>query len=337
MKKFIFLIIIIPLFISCDEQLANQEASFCQNTMTFKSINHLNSIADKISGMSDFELDNWEKENSFVSYRSVLREAEKEWITITTQKERSDFLKKYEDILTLTDSTLKPLIDIGLYQSIVNREGIYQTNGSLNKLIGDFIVSVKNDEYKKIENLKSIDINEQLPKTAGVKIIKYTGDDFNINSRTKSACSTFVQASYFDNHSQCKDDRRVYVLGKSYILFSTNFEGDWRQPRVDIEVYGTKRSGVFCNWSGYWTVLQYRNVSYSIMAWSVQNGIATPTLISKSIPDNFNENEYTVLKNDIAVGSSVLNQSISASAFITLHAEGTSRGVSGNWAVVDCR
>ena len=336
MKKIVLLIIIVPLVISCDEQLANQKAKFYQNTMTFKSISDLNSVADKISGMNDFELDNWEKEKSFVSYRSILREAEKEWMKITSQEERSNFLKKYEDILTLTDSTLKPSIDIGLYQAIVNREGIYQTDGSLNKVIGNFIVSVKNDDYKKIENLKSIDINEQLAKTAGVKIIKYAGGDFNINSRTKSTCSTFVEESYFDNHSKCKDDRRVYVLGKSYLLFSTNFEGDWRQPRVDVEVYGTKRNG-FCNWSGYWTVLQYRNVSYSLMAWTVQNGIATPTLISKSIPDNFNENEYTVLKNDIAVGSSVLNQSISASAFTTLHAEGTSRGVSGNWAIVHCQ
>nr|HPH45577.1 hypothetical protein [Chryseolinea sp.] len=143
-------------------------------------------------------------------------------------------------------------------------------------------------------------------------------------------------AEYFDNNRKCSDDRRVYISAKSYIKFSTNFEGDWRQPRVEIKVWGTIRNS-WCNWGTYQTQLQYRNVSFSIMAWIRQDGISSPLLYTRSLSDYAPIGDRYDLPWDQPIGNPVLNQVITASAFTTLHAEGSSRGVSGNWAILDCQ
>ena len=331
---------IFSILASCNEQMYDSphRTTFLSNVLSFETDEQFDSVTNKILGMTDQELDNWERKNSFVSYRSVFKNANKEWLEVTTTNEQTNFLKKYQDILTLVDSTLKPLIEIYLYQSIVNREGIYRTNGYVNKIIGDYIVSVKENEFLKLNNIKSIKTDSKNTPTHedGVKIFKFIDSDSNSNLRISTTCEPTMVAEYFDNHRKCSDDRRVYVSAKSYIKFSTNFEGDWRQPRVEIKVWGTIRNS-WCNWGNYLTQLQYRNVSFSIMAWIRQDGISSPLLYTRSLTDYAPLGDRSVLTWDQPIGNPVLNQVIAASAFTSLHAEGSSRGVSSNWAVLDCQ
>jgi len=308
--------------------------------MSFISDKQFETITNKIPDMTDQELDNWEKDNSFTSYRTVLEQANEEWKSIVSYEDKTKFLKKYEDILSLQDSTITPFISIFLYQSIVNREGIYETNGFLNRVIGEYIVTMEKKDSQKLRSLKAIDIDwnegRVLDEKNGMRIFKFIGFDSNTNARTNSTCTTYMQAEYYYNPSGCRNDRKAYISAKSYLTLSTKSDGDWRQPRVEILVWGKIRNG-WCNWDSYLTLLEYRSVSFEIMAWSNQNGVSIPTLFSRILPDYAPTYEKSTLPWDQAIGDPLLNQLINPSAFNRLHAEGKSRGVDYNWAIIDCR
>jgi hypothetical protein len=339
MKKILTTLLIVSIFISCNEQvLDNQIYQPLESSMIFTSHENFEIITNKVSKMSDQELDSWEQENHFVSYRSIINQANIEFNLISTEEEQKVFLKKYNDILTIKDSTLTSRINIHLYQSIVNREGIYETNGYLNKVVGEYILTVRKENYQKIHSINSDNFNQknEILKKQGISIFKFTGSNINTNARTNATCSTYMEAEYYDNPSGCRNDRRVYISAKSYVTFSAQSDGDWRQPRVELKVWGTIRNG-WCNWSDYGTQLEYRSVSFSLMGWIFQNGSATPTSYSINLVDYSTTYDRTSLPWDQPIGDRVLNQAIYPAAFSSLHAEGSSRGVGYNWAIIDCQ
>lgn len=83
----------------------------------------------------------------------------------------------------------------------------------------------------------------------------------------------------------CRNDREVYIQAKSDLTISTTSDGDWYQPKVEIQVYGLKRSATFCNWFSYKTDLWYQNVLYALYGWSVVNNVAVSTLYSIQLED----------------------------------------------------
>ena len=109
---------------------------------------------DRIGAMSESELDAWEKSKGFVSYRTILRGAYNALEKAETDAQLRDFENRFSHVIQLKDSVWTPVVDIKLYQSIVNEYGFYQTAQSLNRLVGDFIVTAAPDKY---EVLKAID------------------------------------------------------------------------------------------------------------------------------------------------------------------------------------
>jgi len=337
MKNISIKIFLFALLVSCNENIEDQDMAESRNIMRFQSISHINSVTSKITTMTDQQLDAWEKENSFLSYRSVLNLAKEEWTKISTLEEQFEFLMRYEDILSIRDSTLIPSITIPTYQSIVNREGIYETNGYLNKVVGDFIVSVPKNDYYKLKTIRSIEnAHSDLRKKNELKIVRFTNSSENNEARINGICSSEMKAEYYYNMSGCRDDRKVFLVAKSYLVFSNTYEGDWRQPRVLIEVTASYRNG-WCNWWGQTDVpLSYRNVAFTIMAWVTQNGIGVPYL-HDVVLENVSETPRYRLLWDKSIGNSVLNQLITASPFTSFHGEASSRGVNNNWAIIDCQ
>jgi hypothetical protein len=337
MKKLSILTILIIAFSSCEDNTKIRPSLTSKGTMKFSSIDHISSLTNKIPEMTKEELDSWEKENSFISYRSIINEANKEWELVSSEDEKTSFLEKYGDILTINDGLLIPSISILMYQSIVNREGIYETDGYLNKVIGDFIVSAKKEDYRKIVDVNSeflIDVKGI--ENSGLKMTRLTGMESNSDARTNGTCSTIMEATYFDNHSKCRDDREVYLEVKSYLTYWTNSEGEWRQPRVSIGVAGRYRN-YWCNWFSYDTQLEYRSVSFSIIAWTNQNYVGVPTLFTRTPSNKSTTIDHSSLIWDQPIGDPLLNQYVTPSAFTSLHAEASSRGVGYNWAIIDCQ
>lgn len=340
MKKNLFQATIVALlFSSCshdDENQVLQSNKPNRNLLIFTSNDEFQSISNKVATLTDAELDQWEDDISFKSYRRIFNQAVEKWDKIEDENQLTLFLNEYSDILTIVDSIPTPTIPIRLYQSLVNRDGLYETMGFVNKIVGQYVLTVQRDEFWKIQDLSKIDDLQTLEKI-GIKVFKYLDTDSQANGRTNSTCSTQMTASYYYNPSNCRNDRKVYISLKSYYTTTTNFEGDRRQPRVELKVWGTLRTGTFCNWKSYATTLRYRNVSFSINGWSVQNGVASTTRFDRVVTDYAPTEDRNDLPWDQPIGDPLLNQQISPFAFIELHAEGASRGTNENWAILDCR
>jgi hypothetical protein len=129
MKKLIFFFLSISLIASCNE---TEELALNMNEvkrLSFASHEDFKAITEDISKMNDQELDQWEKNQDFVSFRTVLNTAYKESETIQTEKDLSQFLDKYNDILTLEDSILTPSIkSIRIKLLQIEMESIRQVN-----------------------------------------------------------------------------------------------------------------------------------------------------------------------------------------------------------------
>ncbi len=291
--------------------------------------------------MSELELSNWEVKKDFISYRSVYRKAVQEWDSVSSKEERILFMKEYDDVLFIRDSIIYPRIDVVLYQSLTNRQGIYETEGIVNKIEGDYIISVEKKDVNKLMHSRDLIDGLSAGLEANVEGIRYFkflfSNNQSISSRINAACSAEITASYFYNQSNCRDDREVYISARSFFTLTTSVFGDKRQPRVEFKVWGKLRTGTFCRWKDYETTLAYQNITFSIMAWEVLNLIPLPKLYSYSLPDYAPTNDRLDLTWNQPIGSQVINLSIVAQPFLSLHAEGSSRGVDNNWAVLDCQ
>jgi len=309
--------------------------------LSFASHEDFKAITEDISKMNDQELDQWEKNQDFVSFRTVLNTAYKESETIQTEKDLSQFLDKYNDILTLEDSILTPSIKIYTHQAITNRDGIYQTGEYLNKIIGDYVVTADKSRLKILKTLNSTD--QLQGKIDGVQIFRYVGPiDQNSIGRTNASCGTNMFASYFKNESGCRNDREVNLFVTSYRNISTNTSSTYYYPKVEIIVQPRKRLGTVCSWTGYDNPTELRNTSFSIYGWQRLSYTSSGTtsqlaLYSFTLPYVYNPygNGYKWTQ---AIGDWTFNEPVGAFPFTTLHAEGKSQGVGvDGWAVIDCR
>ena len=273
------------------------------------------------------------------------------------------FEEKYKDILTVENDGISPRIKVSTLQSIVNREGIYETGGYLNKIVGNNIFSAHKDDYFKLSQLESIDPCLPAAKQVqnGIKIFQYTllpelpnpcADPIPDPDPTPTpipSCSHYMKASYFDNQSKCSDDREVYISAKSFVYFYgglTVIDGiemyvNYHYPSVEILVRGKKRNW-HCNWDYYETRLQLKNTSFTIDAWE---NYARDKFRTYSIQKTYNViapfidtySDKPGLLWTYRVGDELFNEPVKPFPFTKLHAEGTSRGVGYHWAIINCQ
>lgn len=335
MKKFIPIFVLVVLSCQSENDLITSKKL---ETMSFKNHDDFRSVTEKLTAMSDVELDEWEKSNSFVSFRSVLNTAYKEFDLITTEEQHNQFFKKYSDVLKIDNGSLEPTIKIASQRAFVNREGLYETEGYLNKIIGDYIVSGPLLEYNRLKELKRE--SQVLGKMDGLRVYEYTTSKENTNGRTNAACGTNMFASYFRNESNCRNDREVKLYVNSFRDIVTNSSGTYYYPKVQIIVAPHKRSGTFCNWSLYANPTELRNTSFSVRAYQRITFGSTATT-SQIITYSFTL-PYISQNNGIdwtqTIGDWTFNEPVSAFPFTSLHAEGKSQGVGENgWAIIDCQ
>jgi len=339
--KIVFLTISVAIANSCSED------SIISNRSSFQMLKMLDQTSfdktiERVLVMNKQQLDEWEKERGFISFRTALARAYNEIETIQSQEELISFIERNKKVLWLNDKLVMPRITIPLYQAIANEEGMYQTDEFVNKIYGDYVFTVKENH---LENLRSLDIEKAIAnlvergqRPINVIINRISGIDSESSlARVSGTCTTNISASYFYNQSNCKNDREVVLTAKSYIVFSSSSEGDWRQPRVSVEVVASRRAATFCYWYLYDTYINRRNISFSILAWSnASNGSYSSQRFDINVPNASTQVDSYHLLWDYAIGSKVLNQLISAQPFISFYGEATHRGVNGNWVVLNC-
>ncbi len=308
--------------------------------------------------MPQVDFENWERENSFKSQRSLLTDADKEWANVDSEERRTEFLAKYQDVLTIEDGSLQPRIKIVTYQSIINRDGIYRTGDHFHKVIGDFIVSVKKEDYSMLATIK---LTDGVPlEMSGVNVFQYTTPlevdlKNTANSRNKVATlcpggsgTLYIEDEEYNNPSGCRNDRTAYISARSFINLFTGYGdfngtwryGDFRQQAVETRVWGRIRNG-YCNWSNYSTQLEWRSVTYTMNSPITTGYQADRTLfeyqyISKNVSNKDSGGDVPDIKEVTLFGDVQFNVPIAPIAFKYLYGEGKSRGVGDQWAVIYC-
>lgn len=337
MKRLILILLIAQL--SCETEETSLEIK--KDFMSFKSSLEFIEISAAISQMSDLELDEWEKQNSFVSMRSALNKAYEEASLIESEEGLKEFLKKYDHILYFEEDGFKPRIGIQSIHPYINSEGYYEVGGYLHRVMGDFIISCKGNNSKQLRLLSSEDeISEAM---TGFKVSRFKNftEEFT-DGRVAAACGTQMFATYFKNESGCKDDREVNLFVTSFVEVVTDASGTYNTPRVEIIVQPRRRYAITCHWNGYDNPTELRNTSFTIRAWQRISYTSSGTTsqianYSVSLPYVYQStgNGY---KWNQPIGDWTFNEPVSAFPFTTLHAEGKSQGVGVNgWAIIDCQ
>lgn len=301
--------------------------------------------------MTQEELDKWEQETLFKSYRSILVDADKEWAALDSEEKKPAFLAKYKDVLNIEDGALVPHIKIFMYQSIINREGVYRTGDHYHKVIGDFIVTVKKEDYYKFNSIKLV--NDKPLEAEGLRVYQYISNnkDKTINSKTQATCSSdqyFKQAEYYLNSSRCRDQRKAFISARSYVSLYVgygDFNGTWRygdfyQSAVEIRVWGTIRNWL-CSWNNYSTQLEWRSISYRTVGYVTTGYEANRTLnttqqFTLTAPNFDSVSDVSYIQSQFKHGDIQFNNPIMSWPLLSIYAEGKSRGIGNNWAVIYC-
>ncbi len=338
MKK--ILIILGYLAFACSDEM-KLSPSLLPSMSKFASQSEFDQFVNQFAQLAPEDYNSWQTKQSFSSFRTIMLKAYLELDTISSVNVFNEFLKKYKKIFVVKDSVLVPRIDIPLYQAIANEDGFYETDGFVNKLHGDFVLIAKAESFLRLNGLDVDDVlrkwleKNEKPEYLSIFQITNTGNKQNPNEKSNATCTTYETASYFYNQSNCRNDREVVIIAKSYITTTMTSIGDTRQPRVLIEITALKRAATFCGWYLYTTNIKRANTSFSVMAWSVADYVATPQRFDIALP-GYTVDSY-VISWDYPIGSSLLNQYVEAQPFISVHSEATHRGVNGNWAILDCR
>lgn len=250
-----------------------------------------------------------------------------------------------------------------MYQSIVNRQGIYRTGDHYHKLIGDYIVSVHKEDYRNLSSIKVVD--EMTLRANGVKVFNYTTGDVSnsASGRTKASCDyvngSTRQAEYFYNPANCQNDRKAFISSRDFWSVFTGYGdfngtsryGDFYQKAVEFRVWAQRRYAITCNFNNYDNPLEWRSITFT--RWGAQvYGYASDwslfwwQVYTVNVP-NWSSGGANVMSyaDVVPYGDVVFNTTSTTShpnqpnlygVHEYLYAEGTSQGIGNNWAVLLC-
>jgi len=284
----------------------------------------------------------------FISFNDAVVSALEEFNLAEEENEALNILKKNQDIISLKGDTYRPIIS-GLYGNICNRDRIYQTSNHVNKVLNDdYIVSTSKDNLSLLKNVESIDNLDTL--LFSVVRISTAFEKTDSGGRTTSVCGDSFLVDYFENNSGCKNDRRVWIKARTYFgYFSDNFYFPW----TEIIEFGELRKWT-CSWTPYQTVLNSRNVSFTVnsfgldnpnLGWTTpQNAIRIP--FSVTVGDYYGTTEvFSRVIFHQPTGAMLFNtntlipinsQINDPYGFTSIRVEASSRGTNNNWAVLSC-
>lgn len=286
--------------------------------------------------------------SDFISFNDAVVSALEEFYLAEEENEALSILKKNQDIISLDGDTYRPIIS-GLYGNICNRDRIYQTSNHVNKVLNDdYIVSTSKDNVNLLKNVESIDNLDTL--LFSVVRISNAVEKTDNGGRTASVCGDYFLVDHFENNSGCKDDRRVWIKARTYFgYFSDNFYFPW----TEITEFGELRKWT-CGWFPYKTVLNSRNVSFTVNSFGLDNpnwGWTTPQNALR-IPFTVAVNDYygtTEVYSRVIfhqpTGAMLFNSNTAIPinsqisdpyGFTSIRVEASSRGTNNNWAVLSC-
>lgn len=297
-------------------------------TLKFENLNEMidyysiTNEEETFSNNASLQLD-----SEFKSFKAIYRAAVEEISEAESDEQYNQLLSEYSDILSIIDSTYTPKITNHFYQTICNRDGIYESDGYAHKVIdSDLMIITK---VENVNELKEIHLESSLASKS-FSVVSYTGNEDGVSKgKQKRNCGDYLEKEYFSNKRKCKKDRTINVSIQGVRIYSSPY---YYLPYISFKVWGEKRTWR-CNWKSYRTILDTRNCSFEGLY--TKNGITSNH--SFTFPNVVSENSYgkNLLSNPL--GSTMLFFENSDFQFTKVNLEATSRGVGDNWVILNCQ
>jgi len=319
------------LFYSCEkaeETTPSQTlegVSVKNGSLNFESVDAFFAVSEKLGSMSEAERDNWEQSIGFTSMRSEINTI----IESTLEDENADpskLVAENKDILVLNDEgTIDSKIKSQAFAAIVNREGVFYVDGTINLVRGGKIATAEDGTIESAE----LALEGKL-KSDNKNVIEFISD----SPELKSGCGSLMTAWTESSDRKCDYRMRTYI----YPCFGCcgNF---YLQVRAERRVVNYKK-----NWLGKWkeynTAVSLKNGACTIEVPIVSgyNGKSSVFYYKTKtyyLP-NRNTGDCTKYTEWINVGDRVQNTSIKSPTFIRVKGEASNRGVGDRWAKINC-
>lgn len=313
---------------SCVDDVAPEKSPVAMRKEMLQSILEFSDLEEMLAYVNRIaEDEEAAASDGFESFNEVYYRALNEISSITTEEDHERLLAAYSDVLTLVEDEYIPVIDNFIYGSICNRGRLYKSGGYIHKALDSehliFTEEENEEALMKIRSLDGLDLDV-------FRVIRYQKNEQGL---TGCGSSMKFEAVYFDNHTRCTDDRRVYIGTQA----SYTCAGPSCSVAIESKVWGKKRNS-WCNWRGYSTKLYNRNCSLNVRVTLGATDVSFPAIYS----------DYSSLNDQplhtLAPGILFVNafqwdgKTMPAVTFNSIHLEGSSRGVGTNhWAIIDCK
>jgi hypothetical protein len=212
-------------------------------------------VTEILTKMTEEELDQWEKQVGFKSFRSFIKEIYERTSEMDNFNEMW-LVENYPNVFRNVNESVFPIIESPIDRIICNQFGEYYTAGVYNRVLRDRLISVVNPCKEKIEKALLIE------KSNGYEGI-YSFPHRSVESDLKNTCIDFYHVI------RRNSDREVNMQMKVEVKTSVvqNFPFDYKVQRYYVfwQVWGRKKN-FWGNWVQYDTDLYVEDAKFSLYA-----------------------------------------------------------------------
>lgn len=245
-------------------------------------------------------------------------------------------LHSNRDIVFLTaDSTVEPVMENRHYRIIANRQGIYQAQGQVHKVIDNKSIVIAAPVH--LDGLIKIGSNSTIDSDTYTKVVYAQSHLDTRHGRTSAwpcAQDDFIQLTYLHDPSGCQNDRQTWLTVQTYFVVVGNTRTPWFHAWAD-----SKRRNVVCNWNYYDTSYKTKDAAFHIR-YDINNPVHV-YYTTAEIPDynegNGNELVHEIVWDQLGPTEVLPIPLVATIYFVWAHIAASSRGIGfNNWITVDC-
>ncbi len=133
---------------------------------------------------------------------------------VETSTQFTYWKNQYLDIIDTTNNEIRPKIRVKDYRSIINRDGVYVSEGTAHRIIDNEYIIEGNAAY--LSEITSQSVNDYNKKK--FKVYRYAnfGETQQSNDRSEAACPGYFESKFKKDKSGCNKDRKVIIYTGAY-------------------------------------------------------------------------------------------------------------------------
>jgi hypothetical protein len=331
-----FVVILFATFflISCEKENPSSEPNnsevYESGILEFQDNQELHNTIEIVKAMSNDEYQSWQSSQNFVSLRTKLDNVYRQFNDEENVNNEELVYKviadnsKWVELVTdeYGEKCVYPRVQDKDYSSVLNIDGVCIVGEKALKIIGDYKVLAPKSQLMK---LVDTDVLANAKENENWEVIQYK---FTISSFLKSTNEYELQASTTYKGSSCGKARRCFI---QMVLIQDDYG---TTNKVSLRTRLTSERKYACVWVHYWTSMSAKNVSCSARCWSGSQGQWFSGIIAPFSMQSDGDDWSTQTTKELFSFTNTYPVN-NTPEFISAHGEATSRGVNGQWAIIN--